>query len=126
MPLGRKEAVHGDGSGPPCWLIPFSWCQEPGQGFSGCKNSKDLVPSPNCLAFLAQRVLHTSVGQLPQRLTPIFRPGGGCRNGNVKGRSAESHDEGAHDPRNHGTWLLQKSQPLRELTNKYVCAYIYF
>lgn len=108
----------------PRWLIPFSWCQEPGQGFSGCKNSEELF-LPNCLAFLAQKALHTSVGQLLSASRPY--PVQVVAVGTARSRAGlQSPTTKALTTQEPWTWLLQKSQPLRELTDKYVCAYTYF
>lgn len=90
----------------PRWLIPLGWCQEPGQGSSRCKDLKELVPSPNRLAFVAQKASDASAGRLSQPLVPTPSSGGGCRyGGSVKGTTTEFPEEGSHCPRTRGTWL---------------------
>lgn len=59
----------------------------PGPGFSCAVSLKELVPSPNCLAFLAQKAVDASTEQLPQPLT--HTPGGSCRTA-VSGGNAEA------------------------------------
>lgn len=50
-------------------------------GFSCAVSFKELVPSLNCLAFLAQKAVDASTEQSPQPLT--HPPGGSCRNSGV-------------------------------------------
>lgn len=78
----RWQRLHGDCFGLTCQRIPLGMMLPgPGPGFSCAVSFKELVPSLNCLAFLAQKAMDASTEQSPQPLT--HTPGGSCRNSGV-------------------------------------------